>query len=463
MTVKTRFAPSPTGALHIGGVRTAIFNWLFARHHKGSFVLRIEDTDRARSTKESLLEILESMQWLGLDWDGEPVKQSERLNLYKGFAERLLDEGKAYKCYVSAEELAAKREEAKARGEVFRYRREWARQGASEEKPYAIRLQTPDTGTIDVEDAIRGPVLFEAKAIDDFIIMKTDGFPTYNFAVAVDDSDMEITHIIRGDDHLSNTPKQALIYQALGRTPPIFAHVSMIMGPDRTKLSKRHGAISVTAYRDMGYLPEALINYLARLGWSHGDQEIFSTEELIEKFTLDTVGKSAAVFNPDKLLWLNGWYIRNKPARDIAATVLPTIQEKGLPAEFDERFVAIVDMVRERAKTLLDITDSMDYFYTDEITYEEKARKKFLVPENTAVFDTLIEMLSALESFDTQTIYEAFNEVIERKGLKLIKLAQPARVALTGGTVSPGIFEVMEMLGKDVVLERLKKAQAECA
>ncbi|MEE9251787.1 MAG: glutamate--tRNA ligase [Thermodesulfobacteriota bacterium] len=463
MTVKTRFAPSPTGALHIGGVRTAIFNWLFARHHKGSFVLRIEDTDRARSTKESLLEILESMQWLGLDWDGEPVKQSERLNLYKGFAERLLDEGKAYKCYVSAEELAAKREEAKARGEVFRYRREWAQQGASEEKPYAIRLQTPDTGTIDVEDAIRGPVLFEAKAIDDFIIMKTDGFPTYNFAVAVDDSDMEITHIIRGDDHLSNTPKQALIYQALGRTPPIFAHVSMIMGPDRTKLSKRHGAISVTAYRDMGYLPEALINYLARLGWSHGDQEIFSTEELIEKFTLDTVGKSAAVFNPDKLLWLNGWYIRNKPARDIAATVLPTIQEKGLPAEFDERFVAIVDMVRERAKTLLDITDSMDYFYTDEITYEEKARKKFLVPENTAVFDTLIEMLSTLESFDTQTIYEAFNEVIERKGLKLIKLAQPARVALTGGTVSPGIFEVMEMLGKDVVIKRLKKAQAECA
>jgi len=463
MTVKTRFAPSPTGALHIGGVRTAIFNWLFARHHKGSFVLRIEDTDRARSTKESLLEILESMQWLGLDWDGEPVKQSERLNLYKGFAERLLDEGKAYKCYVSAEELAAKREEAKARGEVFRYRREWARQGAVEEKPYAIRLQTPDTGTIDVEDAIRGPVLFEAKEIDDFIIMKTDGFPTYNFAVAVDDSDMEITHIIRGDDHLSNTPKQALIYQALGRTPPIFAHVSMIMGPDRTKLSKRHGAISVTAYRDMGYLPEALINYLARLGWSHGDQEIFSTEELIEKFTLDTVGKSAAVFNPDKLLWLNGWYIRNKPVRDIAATVLPTIQEKGLPAEFDERFVAIVDMVRERAKTLLDITDSVDYFYKDEITYEEKARKKFLVPENAAVFDTLIEMLSALESFDTQTIYEAFNEVIERKGLKLIKLAQPARVALTGGTVSPGIFEVMEMLGKDVVIERLKKAQAECA
>ncbi|MCH8029939.1 MAG: glutamate--tRNA ligase [Candidatus Dadabacteria bacterium] len=462
MTVKTRFAPSPTGALHIGGVRTAIFNWLFARHHKGSFVLRIEDTDRARSTKESLLEILESMQWLGLNWDGEPVKQSERLNLYKGFAERLLDEGKAYKCYVSAEELTAKREEAKARGEVFRYRREWAQQGASEKKPYAIRLQTPDTGTIDVEDAIRGPVLFKAKEIDDFIIMKTDGFPTYNFAVAVDDSDMEITHIIRGDDHLSNTPKQALIYQALGRTPPIFAHVSMIMGPDRTKLSKRHGAISVTAYRDMGYLPEALINYLARLGWSHGDQEIFSTEELIEKFTLDSVGKSAAVFNPDKLLWLNGWYIRNKPARDIAATVLPTIQEKGLPAEFDERFVAIVDMVRERAKTLLDITDSMDYFYKDEITYEEKARKKFLVPENTTLFETLIKRLSALDSFDQETLHGLYNEIAESMELKLGQVAQPTRVALTGGTVSPGIFEVMEMLGKDVVIERLKRARAEC-
>ncbi|MEZ4546843.1 MAG: glutamate--tRNA ligase [Thermodesulfobacteriota bacterium] len=457
MTVRTRFAPSPTGSLHIGGARTAIFNWLFARHYGGTFVLRIEDTDRERSTEESIGEIIAGMTWLGLDWDEGPFRQSDRLGVYKSLAERLIESGDAYRCYVSAEELEAKRKEAQEKGEVFRYRREWADKNAAPGKPYAVRLRTPDEGTIEVTDLLRGVVSFDAADIDDFVILKTDGFPTYNFAVVADDSEMNITHVIRGDDHLTNTPRQALIYKALSLDMPKMAHVSMILGPDGKRLSKRHGDTSVIAYKDEGYLPDALVNYLTRLGWSFGDQEIFTREELVEKFTLDNVGKSAAVFNMEKLDWLNGWYIRNRPAGEIAALVLPMLKERGIDAALDTKLEMIVRELGQRAKTLLDIVNSIGYFYAEEITFDEKAAEKFLTPETRAVLKDLSERIASGE-FTSDGLHADFEKIMEEREIKMGAIAQPVRVALTGGTVSPGIFEVMEILGKEEVLKRLGRA-----
>jgi glutamyl-tRNA synthetase len=458
MTVRTRFAPSPTGSLHIGGARTAIFNWLFARHAGGEFILRIEDTDRTRSTEESIQEITQAMQWLGLNWDEGPFRQSDRLEIYQKLADELLESGKAYKCYVTPEELEEKRKEAQSKGEVLRYKREWTKVNEGPDNPYAVRLQTPDEGTIEVRDLLRGTVTFDAVEVDDFVILKRDGYPTYNFAVVVDDATMNITHIIRGDDHLINTPRQVLIYNALSYEIPKIAHVSMILGADNKRLSKRHGATSVVAYKDKGYLPEAIINFLSRLGWSHGDQEIFTKSELIEKFTLDNVGKSAAVFNEEKLDWLNGWYIRNKPAEEIAELVMPLLKEKGLEVELDEKLIKIVKELSQRAKTLLDIANTIDYFYADEIEYEEKAKNKFLKAEIKPVLADLSERLSLLEDFNMDQTHKVFDQVMEERELKLGIIAQPLRVALTGGTVSPGIFEVMDILGKDEVLKRLSKA-----
>jgi glutamyl-tRNA synthetase len=458
MTVRTRFAPSPTGSLHIGGARTAIFNWLFARHAGGEFILRIEDTDRTRSTEESIQEITQAMEWLGLDWDEGPFRQSDRLDIYQKLANELLESGKAYKCYVTPEELGEKRKEAQNRGEVLRYKREWTKVNEGVDKPYAIRLQTPDEGTIEVQDLLRGTVTFDAKEVDDFVILKRDGFPTYNFAVVVDDATMKITHVIRGDDHLINTPRQVLIYNALSYEIPKIAHVSMILGSDNKRLSKRHGATSVVAYKDRGYLPEAIINFLSRLGWSYGDQEIFSKTELIEKFTLDNVGKSAAVFNEEKLDWLNGWYIRNKPPQEIAPLVIPILKEKGLEVELDEKLIKIIKELSQRAKTLLDITNTINYFYTEEIEYEEKAKNKFLKAENKPVLQDLVDKLSNLSNFNMDETHKVFDRVMEERELKLGQIAQPVRVALTGGTVSPGIFEVMDILGKDEVLKRLNAA-----
>lgn len=458
MKIRTRFAPSPTGALHIGGARTAIFNWLYAKHFGGEFVLRIEDTDRTRSTEESIAEITTAMKWLGLDWDEGPFRQSERLDDYRELAEKLLDSGKAYKCYVTPEELQAKREEAQKRGEVLRYKRQWAEINAGPDNPYVIRLLTPDSGSIEVNDMLRGTVTFEASQIDDFIILKGDGFPTYNFAVVVDDATMNITHIIRGDDHLINTPRQQLIYEALSYDVPQIAHVSMILGPDNKRLSKRHGATSVVAYKDQGYLPEAMVNYLTRLGWSYGDQEIFSKEELIEKFTLDSVGKSAAVFNPEKLEWLNGWYIRNKPVEEIAALVIPQLEKKGFTVEPGERTNKIIRELSQRAKTLLDISNSADYFFAHEVTFDEKAQNKFLKPGVKPVLEDIITKFSSLDNFTEEEMHRVFDEVMEKRELKLGKIAQPVRVSLTGGTVSPGIFEVMDILGKNEVVKRLNRA-----
>ncbi len=458
MTVRTRFAPSPTGSLHVGGARTAIFNWLFARHAGGQFILRIEDTDRTRSTEESIQEITDAMVWLGLDWDEGPFRQSDRLDIYQKIANELLESGHAYKCYVTSEELEEKRKEAQSKGDVLRYKREWAKLNEGPDTPYVIRLQTPDEGPIEVQDSLRGTVTFDAVEVDDFIILKRDGFPTYNFAVVVDDATMNINHVIRGDDHLINTPRQVLIYNALSYDIPKMAHVSMILGADNKRLSKRHGATSVVAYKDKGYLPEAIINFLSRLGWSHGDQEIFTKTELIEKFTLENVGKSAAVFNEEKLEWLNSWYIKNEPPEKIAGLVLPLLKEKGLDVELDEKLIKIVIELSQRAKTLNDIADTIGYFYAEEIKYDEKAANKFLTPEILPVLQDITDRLSQLSDFNMDEMHKIFDQVMEERELKLGKIAQPVRVALTGGTVSPGIFEVMDILGKDEVLKRLNSA-----
>lgn len=463
MKIVTRFAPSPTGVLHLGGARTAIFNWLFARNNQGKFILRIEDTDRQRSSRESEQQILDSLEWLGLAWDETPERQSDRTTIYRKYADRLIEEGKAYRCYMSSADLQKKREEAEKKGEYFRYRREWAQKDASPDKPYAVRLATPSSGDVVVEDIVRGTVKFDSKEIDDFVILKTDGFPTYNFAVAVDDYEMGISHVIRGDDHLTNTSKQVLIYDSLALKKPLFAHVSMILGPDKAKLSKRHGATSVREYKNNGYLPEAVLNYLVRLGWSHGDQEIFTRDELISKFNLENVGKSPSVFNPQKFLWLNSWYIKNSPVERIADQLLPVLEQKGYKTGNSLNLFKIIEQLRERAETLNDIADQSHYFFSDDFEYEEKAAEKFLTADNEDVFKKVSKQLSSLEEFSHDGIHSAFGNVMNETGLKLGKIAQPVRVALTGGTKSPGIFDVIEILGKDRTLRRLDKAINLCS
>ncbi|HXI09504.1 MAG TPA: glutamate--tRNA ligase [Thermodesulfobacteriota bacterium] len=457
MTVRTRFAPSPTGYLHIGGARTALFNWLFARHHNGKFILRIEDTDVARSTKESIQAILDGMNWLGLTWDEGPFFQSQMFDTYRKFAAELLDKGVCYRCYCTPEELEARREAALKAGRPPKYDGRCASIKEVLDKPFAVRFRVPPGSTI-VEDVIKGNITFDNSSIEDLIILRSDGTPTYNFCVVVDDATMEITHVIRGDDHINNTPKQILLYRALGHKLPVFAHLPMILGSDKTRLSKRHGATSVMAYKEMGFLPDALVNYLARLGWSHGDQEIFSLKELIEKFSLDSVGKSSGVFNPEKLLWLNHHYIKETPSGELSGLLAPFLKEQGVEAATDERTERIVDTLKERSKTLKEMADFSLFYFKEPIEYDPKATQKFLLPENLPLFELLVDRLTALSAFTHDSLEAAFNSILEERGLKLGKLAQPVRVALTGGTVSPGIFEMMEAMGKDLVLARLKYA-----
>ncbi len=461
--VRVRFAPSPTGHLHIGGVRTGLFNWLFARHEGGTFILRIEDTDRSRSTDESIEGIIEGMRWLGLTWDEGPYRQMKRLDLYRAEAERLEKKGKAYPCYCTAEELEARRAEALRRGQTPKYNgRCRGRPAPIPGRVPAIRFAAPQTGQTIVQDLVKGTVTFDNSQLDDLILLRSDGTPTYNFGVVVDDSDMKITHVIRGDDHLNNTPRQVQIYDALGYSIPQFAHVSMILGADRTRLSKRHGATSTLAYREMGYLPEALLNYLARLGWSSGDQEIFSLGELISKFDLKQLGKSAAVFNPDKLLWLNSHYIHHGDSRKLAEKLKPFIQKEGIlsndshPSE--TLMIKIIDALKERSRTLVEMAQATRYFFREDYPLDEAARAKFLTPSITVVFHDLIARLEALEDFSIPEVQKIFTSLLEEKGMKLSKLAQPVRVALTGRTVSPGIFEVIDILGKDRSVARLRKA-----
>lgn len=461
--VRVRFAPSPTGALHIGGVRTALFNYLFARHHKGKFILRIEDTDRTRSTDESIRIIFDGMKWLGLDWDEGPYRQTERMSIYREHVDRLLGEGKAYYCYCTPEELEARRKEALAAGRPPKYDRKCLGLKAPVEgRTAAVRFLSSDEGQTVVRDLIRGAVTFENKQLDDLIIMRSDGFPTYNFAVVVDDVTMSITHVIRGDDHLNNTPRQMQLYRALGHEPPEFAHLPMILGPDKTKLSKRHGATAVTEYEDMGYLPEALVNYLARLGWSSGDQEIFSLQELIEKFSFDNVGKAAAVFNPEKLLWLNHHYIQQAEPGRLAGLLLALFKKDGIVSEGKwpdrEWLKKLVHILTERSHTLVEMKNSAIPFIAEEIAIDAKAKAKHLSPEAAPLLAGLIARLKAAEPFVRAEIEKAFNDLAAEKGIKLGKIAQPVRVALTGGTVSPGIYEVIEVMGREKAIKRIEAA-----
>jgi glutamyl-tRNA synthetase len=463
-SVRTRFAPSPTGHLHIGGARTALFNCLFARHHGGKFILRIEDTDRERSTPEAIEAILQAMKWLELDWDEGPYYQTQRFPLYREKIRKLLAEGKAYPCVCTPEDLDAKRRAAQKEKRKPSYDGTCRPEkgiipSLPKDKPYTVRFRSPQTGTTVVNDAVKGEVVFDNQELDDLIIARSDGTPTYNFCVVVDDVDMSITHIIRGDDHLSNTPRQILLYNALESESPQFAHVPLILGLDKARLSKRHGATSVTAYREMGYFPDALVNYLVRLGWSHGDQEIFRREELIEKFSLDTVGKSAGVFNPEKLLWLNFHYLKERPLSRLAAEVIPFIQAKGYPVPDDRKWLAqMLRTLTERAKTLVELVDMGRFYLTDDIQIDEKAAKKFLTAEAMELLRRLTQKFIGLDDFSEPAIEKAFIEILQEKGLSLGKLAQPVRVALTGSTVSPGIYEVIAVLGKERTLRRLNAA-----
>jgi len=461
-SVRVRFAPSPTGYLHIGGVRTALFNWLFARHHGGIFILRIEDTDRSRSTEEAIQVIEEGMRWLGLNWDEGPHRQTDRLDFYRQHADRLFREGKAYWCDCSPEQLEARRAEALRKGMTPKYDGRCRDRRLPPGPHHALRFKAPQTGQTTVEDLVKGTVVFDNTQLDDLIVVRADGFPTYNFCVVLDDADMKITHVIRGDDHLNNTPRQMLLYRAFGYTPPKFAHLSMILGPDKTRLSKRHGATSVLAYREMGYLPEALVNYLSRLSWSSGDQEIFSLQELVEKFSLEVVGKSAAVFNPDKLLWLNAHYIHTGDPDRLIVLLKPFLTLEGSITEgqrLDEAWLKkIVLALKERSRTLVEMAQSAAHFFKEEAEIDPKAKEKFLKPIIRPLFEKLIERLELLSSFETGAIEKIFQELIASAGIKLGDLAQPVRVALTGRTVSPGIYEVMELLGKERTLARLKKA-----
>ncbi len=461
-TVRTRFAPSPSGYLHIGGARTALFNYLFSRHHGGKFILRVEDTDRERSTQQSIQAILDAMSWLRLDWDEGPFFQSERQQLHSEFAERLLSTGKAYRCYCTAAELDAKREQATRAGHTPMYDRTCRnRTPIAEAKPYVVRFKAALDGETVVPDLVKGHVAFRNRDLDDLILVRSDGTPVYNFCAVVDDATMEITHIIRGEDHLANTPKQIQLYRALGFEPPAFAHIPLILGLDRTRLSKRHGATSVLAYRDMGYLPDAVVNYLVRLAWSHGDQEIFTRAELIEKFSLEHVGTSAGVYNAEKAEWVNTQYIKTLPAEELARELSPYIEAKGYTVPGDQPWLArMTRTLQERAKTLVELVDAAKFYFDLEVEMDAAAAAKHLTTDTLAALQTLRAELVSVPAWDHDGIHGCFQRSMERHGLKLGKLAQPVRVAMTGTTVSPGIFEVLEVLGRERSLQRLDKAIA---
>ena len=454
----TRFPPSPTGYLHVGGARTALFNWLYARHMKGRFVLRIEDTDVARSSQESVDAIFEALEWLGIDWDDGPYYQSKRFHVYQEYIQKLIETGHAYYCTCSPEQLEAMRAKAMETGGKPKYDGTCRNKGLGKEPQAVVRFKAPLTGTTVLKDMVKGNIVFQNNELDDFIIARSDGTPTYNFVVVIDDITMKINTIIRGDDHVMNTPKQMLLYQALDAHLPTYAHVPMVLGKDRTRLSKRHGATSVTAYRDMGFLPDAFINYLARLGWSHGDQEFFTRDELIKKFNLDNIGRSAGIFDQEKLSALNADHIKATPLNKLARRVMPFLNRQGIDAQEGEFLEKVVETLVIRSKTLTEMADAATFYFSETIVYDEKAASKFLKPK---ALDPLIKLTAALENIDRFTeenLETAFKTVMEQTGLKLGKIAQPVRVALTGRTASPGIFEVVEIIGKDRVISRLKNA-----
>lgn len=479
--VRVRFAPSPTGYLHIGGARTALFNWLFANKMGGKLILRIEDTDTERLKEDSVSQILTSLKWLGINWDegpevgGEcgPYYQSERLDIYKKYADKLLEEGKAYYCFCSAADLEAQREKQRAAKQPFRYARTCRDLSAEEVQariaagePYSVRVKIPVEGTITVHDLIHGDVTFNMDQFDDFVIVKSNGMPTYNFAVVVDDHLMGMTHVLRAEEHLSNTPKQLLIYEALGWEPPKFGHMPMILAPDRSKLSKRHGATSVEEFRSQGYLAEAIVNYLTLLGWGPGDErELFTLQETVELFELEQMSKKAAIYDTKKLTWMNGQYLSELPLEKILPEAKPFFIKDGLVTEewFNDAaneayFEKLVDVVRVRVKTLQEVADASSYFFKELEGYDEKGVSKHFKPENIAILEQCIAAIKADEVYDLASTEAAYNKIAADNGLALGKVIHPTRLALTGRTVSPGMFDVMVLLGKEKTLARLEKA-----
>lgn len=470
-TPRLRFAPSPSGFLHIGGARTALFCWLFARRHGGSFILRVEDTDAARSTDESIQAILDGLRWLGLDWDEgpdvqgphAPYFQSQRKAVYQEHVDRLVSSGHLYRCFCTADELKEKRERAQKEGRKPAYDRtcrdlspdQWP-----QDTPYVLRLKAPLDGSTVVQDLIRGEVVFQNKELSDQVVVRSNGDPLYNFVVVVDDATMQVTHVVRGDDHLNNTPKQIQLYEALGYDPPVFAHAPLILGPDKKRLSKRHGATNVMQYDDEGYLPAALVNFLARLGWSHGDQEVFSIDELVKYFSLDGVGKSPGVWNPEKLLWLNGQYITSMTSQALAEAIAPRIVAAGHPTQpADATMARRVETLQERAKTLNDLVEQGHFYWAaaDGISYDDpKAKRKFLNGDTLPRLEAALAALEGIEEWTEASLEPPLQAVLEQLELKMGKLAQPIRVALTGSTVSPGLFETLAALGRDKCLHRLK-------
>ncbi|MFY9943764.1 MAG: glutamate--tRNA ligase [Desulfobacterales bacterium] len=458
--IVTRFPPSPSGYLHVGGARTALFNWLFARHMRGRFVLRIEDTDVARSTQASVDAIFDALAWLGIDWDDGPYYQSRRLAIYQEHIQRLLDSGHAYYCTCSAAAVEAMRQRAMTSGGKPRYDGTCREKGLSRCDGAVVRFKAPLDGTTVIADVVKGDIVFQNSELDDFIIQRSDGTPTYNLAVVVDDITMGVNTIIRGDDHVSNTPKQILLFQAFGCPLPTFGHVPMVLGKDKARLSKRHGATSVTAYRDMGFLPEAFLNYLVRLGWSHGDQEFFTVAELVEKFSLENIGRSAGVFDPEKLLALNADHIQAMSPGQLAPRLIPFLKAEGVTAEQGPFIERVIATLQPRSKTLVDMARDALFYYAETISYDPPAAAKFLTQESLEPLQGLAKQLEDLPAFTPENLEGAFQTVMAATELKLGKIAQPVRVALTGRTASPGIFEIIEIIGQDKVLERLRAAAA---
>ncbi len=449
MTIRTRFAPSPTGFLHVGGARTALFSWLYARRHGGTFVLRIEDTDLERSSAESVNAILEGMAWLGLDYDEGPFYQTQRFERYKEIIGQLMAQGDAYHCYCSKDELEAMREQQRANKEKPRYdgRCRHRSEPVAGVQP-VIRFKNPTEGQVVVHDAIRGDVSFSNAELDDLVIARPDGTPTYNLTVVVDDLDMQMTHVIRGDDHLNNSPRQINIFRALGATPPVFAHVPMILGDDGARLSKRHGAVSVMSYRDEGYLPEALLNYLVRLGWSHGDQEVFSLDEMVELFDINDVNRAASSFNTEKLLWLNQHYIKNSPAEYVAKHLSWHLGQLNIDPAEGPALPKVVELLRERAKTLKELAESCQYFYRDIRDYDEKAARKHLAADSLPILEDILLRFKNLNEWQATAIHHEVQECAAAHEVGMGKVAQPIRVALTGNTISPSLDVTLELAGR---------------
>jgi len=458
MTVRTRFAPSPTGMLHIGGARTALFAWLYARHHGGQFVLRIEDTDRERSTDEATRVILDGLKWLGLDWDEEPVFQAARQAEHVRAVEQLIEKGQAYRCYCSRDELDQMRESQRAAGKKPMYDgRCRQRQEQPEDQPYVIRFRSPDEGETIVNDLVLGPVSFPNAELDDLILLRSDGTPTYNLAVVVDDAAMGITHVVRGSDHLNNTPRQIQLYQALGLPIPQFAHIPLIHGPDGAKMSKRHGSVAITEYREQGYLPDAMNNYLARLGWSHGDEEVFSREQLIELFDLSQVGKAAARFDQQKLDWLNGHYLRQADPADLVEEVARLM---AVDISTGPDLAAVIASLQERSKNLVDLAEGARFFYQAPTEYQEKAVKKNFRDTTWPLVEQFITGIEAIDEFSGEEAHKLISSICETEGVGMGKLAQPIRILISGGPVSPPIDLTLGLLGKDETLKRLKTGMA---